>query len=154
MAIAARRRPADTARFGTWFAPTLAATIRPRQGHRSRVGRTKAGWCPISRKVKDLRARAHAKRAQDQRPAARRRHHRLRARLRGQGVCPEGLVLRGTVPVGARPGNPGGMIVAPRAPPTPPNGSRSSAPKRPAANNTPAKASLARLGVTSARAPG
>ena len=30
-----------------------------------------------------------------------------------QGLCPDGVVLRASVPVGARPGNPAGMIMAP-----------------------------------------
>jgi diacylglycerol O-acyltransferase / wax synthase len=37
----------------------------------------------------------------------------LRAMLCERGQCPDGLVLRASVPVGARPGNPGGMIVVP-----------------------------------------
>jgi diacylglycerol O-acyltransferase len=37
----------------------------------------------------------------------------LRAMLAEHGDCPDGLVLRASVPVGARPGNPGGMIVIP-----------------------------------------
>lgn len=37
----------------------------------------------------------------------------LREMLIELGECPDGLVLRATVPVGARPGHPGGMIVAP-----------------------------------------
>jgi diacylglycerol O-acyltransferase / wax synthase len=37
----------------------------------------------------------------------------LRAMLGEQGDCPGGLVLRAAVPVGARPGNTGGMIVVP-----------------------------------------
>jgi diacylglycerol O-acyltransferase len=37
----------------------------------------------------------------------------LRAMLGERGECPDGLVLRASVPVGARPGNAGGMIVVP-----------------------------------------
>jgi diacylglycerol O-acyltransferase len=37
----------------------------------------------------------------------------LRALLRERGACPSGLVLRASVPIGARSGNSGGMIVVP-----------------------------------------
>jgi diacylglycerol O-acyltransferase / wax synthase len=37
----------------------------------------------------------------------------LRAMLEDRGECPDGLILRASVPVGARQGNPGGMIVVP-----------------------------------------
>jgi WS/DGAT/MGAT family acyltransferase len=63
--------------------------------------------------LEDLRARAHANvcTINDMLLAA--VTAGLRAMLEERGECPEGLILRASVPVGARQGNPGGVIVVP-----------------------------------------
>jgi diacylglycerol O-acyltransferase / wax synthase len=63
--------------------------------------------------LEDLRARAHAHGGTINDLLLAAVTTGLRSMLGEQGLCPGGLVLRATVPVGARPGNTGGMIVVP-----------------------------------------
>jgi diacylglycerol O-acyltransferase len=63
--------------------------------------------------LEELRARAHATRCTINDLLLAAVTTGLREMLSERGTCPDGLVLRASVPVGARNGNPGGMIVVP-----------------------------------------
>jgi diacylglycerol O-acyltransferase len=67
----------------------------------------------VRQPLDDLRARAHANGATINDLLLADVTAGLRAMLSEQNQCPDGLVLRASVPVGARAGNPGGMIVVP-----------------------------------------
>lgn len=120
-------------------------------------------WLQVLRQpLEDLRATAHANGSTINDLLLAAVTTGLRAMLVEQGDCPDGLILRASVPVGARPGNPGGMIVVPLPVGTPDPGQRLRAitaetarrkqhPSEGIAGIVAMPASLARLGVAWAR---